>query len=149
MRKIYFILGAILLACVVLLVYAKTSHYEPLLKDISQNDMIRVTYPKPTDKIESPLVVKGEARGTWFFEASFPIIVVNWDGLIMGEGYAKAKGDWMTEDFVPFEGTITFTRPENIVSGTYNERGAVIFKKDNPSGDPARDAAVEIPIIFK
>jgi hypothetical protein len=106
------------------------------------DDLIRVNYPRPSDTISSPLEVVGTARGNWYFEASFPVYVVNWDGLIIGEGHAEAQGDWMTTDFVPFKGTITFDDP------TVYNRGAVIFKKDNPSGDPQYDDAVEIPILF-
>src|SRR3989344_2213452 len=71
-------------------------------------DLIRVTSPKPGDVVTSPLVIKGEARGTWFFEASFPVNLTNWDGLIISEHFAQAKSDWMTEDYVPFEATIEF-----------------------------------------
>jgi hypothetical protein len=103
---------------------------------------IKVTSPAVGGAIASPLVVEGVARGSWFFEASFPITLVNWDGLIIAEGYAQAEGDWMTEEFVPFKGEVVFTKPE------YNERGAVILKKDNPSGLPEHDDAIEVPIIF-
>lgn len=104
---------------------------------------------KEGDAISSPITLTGQARGTWFFEGSFPVVVVDWDGLIIGDGYVQAKGDWMTEGFVPFEGIISFKKPVNSVSGSYSNRGAVIFKKDNPSGLPENDAAVEIPVVFR
>ncbi len=110
----------------------------------SKKDFIVVTSPTRDTAVDSPLVVTGLARGTWYFEASFPIVVVDWDGLIIGEGYAEAQSDWMTEDFVPFKGTVSFTVPEN----TPYRRGAIIFKKDNPSGEPERDDALEIPVTF-
>ena len=72
-----------------------------------------------------------------------PIVVVDWDGRIIGEGYAEALGEWMTEEFVPFAGTVTFDVPD------YKERGAVIFQKNNPSGLPEHDGALEIPVTFK
>lgn len=106
-------------------------------------DKIRVSFPQVSDRISSPLVVTGEARGTWFFEASFPVTLTNWDGLIIAEGYAQAEGEWMTEDFVPFKATLNFTKP------SYGERGFLILQKDNPSGLPQNDAALEIPIYFK
>ncbi len=92
------------------------------------------------------LVVRGMARGTWYFEASFPITVVNWDGLIIGEGYATAQGEWMTEEFVPFEGTIKLE--EAALTNSPSMRGAIIFHKDNPSGLPEHDDALEIPVTF-
>lgn len=104
---------------------------------------IIVTSPQAGDTISSPLVVTGEARGIWYFEASFPAILVDWDGLIIAEVPAQAAGDWMTTDFVPFRVEIPFVRP------AYGKRGALILKKDNPSGLPENDAAVEIPIVFE
>ncbi len=97
----------------------------------------------PNQKISSPLKIIGEAKGDWFFEANFPVFVVNWDGLIIAQGVAQAKSDWMTENFVPFEAELKFTKPE------YKNNGAIIFKKDNPSGLPANDAAYEMPILFE
>jgi len=113
-----------------------------------KSDLIRLDEPQPDEKIESPLKIKGEARGNWFFEASFPIILTNWDGLIIAEGVATANppagGDWMTEDFVPFEAELEFTADTSV-----SNRGALILKKDNPSGLPEHDDALEITVFFK
>ncbi len=108
-------------------------------------DLIAVSLPPANGMVASPMTVRGEARGQWYFEASFPITVVDWDGVIIGEGYAEAQGDWMTTEYVPFEGTITFTVPKD----TPYRRGAVIFKKDNPSGLPEHDDAFELPVLFE
>ncbi len=110
----------------------------------SKDDLIRLDSPRPSQVIKSPLTITGEARGNWFFEASFPVILVNWDGLIIAQGIATAKSDWMTTEFVPFEATLTFTIDKN----TYSNRGWLILKRDNPSDLPANDNALEIPIIF-
>ncbi len=107
------------------------------------DERIRVASPRPGQAIASPVVITGEARGTWYFEATFPVVLVNWDGLIIAEGYAEAESDWMTEEFVPFKATLEFTKPE------YGERGALILQRSNASGLPEHDAAVEIPIVFK
>lgn len=106
-------------------------------------DLIRLEYPLPGQPISSPLTIRGEARGYWFFEASFPVFLTNWDGLIIAEGVAQAQSDWMTEDFVPFEVELTFDKPD------YGINGALILKKDNPSGLPENDDALEIPVIFE
>ena len=110
---------------------------------LEKSNLIRLESPKPNDLIKSPLIVKGEARGYWFFEASFPVMLTNWDGLIIAEGIAQAKREWMTEDFVPFEVTLDFIKPD------YGKRGTLILKKDNPSGLPEHDNALEIPINFE
>ncbi|MEK9134939.1 MAG: Gmad2 immunoglobulin-like domain-containing protein [Patescibacteria group bacterium] len=110
-----------------------------------KEDLIRVDSPKPNQTVQNPLIITGEARGHWFFEASFPVVLVDWDGLIIGQGIAQAKSDWMTADFVPFEATLTFTADKN----AYSNRGTLILRKDNPSGLPEHDDAFEIPVLIK
>lgn len=112
-------------------------------------DLIQIDVPVGGAGITSPITVTGKARGTWYFEASFPVTLVNWDGLIIAEGHADAQGDWMTDEFVPFTATLTFTKPECGTDQDFCMRGSIIFKNDNPSGDPARDKAVEVPVRFK
>jgi len=107
-----------------------------------KDDLIIVDMPIANSQISSPLTFSGRARGNWFFEASFPVSLVNWDGLIIAEGIATAQGDWMTEDYVPFSGTLTFDKP------SYGDRGAIIFQKDNPSGLSQYDNALEISIRY-
>jgi hypothetical protein len=93
------------------------------------------------DSVKSPLNVKGEAKGPWYFEATFPIQLKDANGKLLVESYGTAKGDWMTEDFVPFEATLTFTKPTTTT-------GTLIFMNANPSGDDSRALEVVIPIIF-
>ncbi|MDQ2932922.1 MAG: Gmad2 immunoglobulin-like domain-containing protein [bacterium] len=110
-------------------------------------DMIKVTYPRPGDTISSPLIITGEARGTWYFEASFPVTLTDGDGLIIAEGHAEAQGEWMTENFVPFKATLTFTKPAN--ASAFGNRSFLILHNDNPSGDYTRNKSAEIPVFFK
>lgn len=121
-----------------------TTYTEMIGNELEKSDLIRIDTPRPNQSIKSPLIIKGEARGSWFFEASFPVVLVNWDGLIIAEGVATAKSDWMTTDFVPFEAKLTYSIDKN----TYSNKGALILRKDNPSGLPEHDNALEIPIIF-
>ncbi len=114
----------------------------------AKTDLITLASPVPGAFVTSPLTLTGQARGNWFFEASFPITLVNWDGLIIAESYATAEGDWMTEDFVPFSATIEFENPYPPGGPDFMKRGAVILQKDNPSGLPEYDDAVEIPVLF-
>lgn len=109
---------------------------------VAHGDIV-VSAPVFGDEIESPLIVEGMARGTWFFEASFPMSLVDWNGRIIAQGIAQAQGEWMTEALVPWTGEIVFTKPD------FDERGYLILQKDNPSGLPEHDDSIEIPIIFK
>lgn len=107
-----------------------------------ENPLIHVTSPLPSATISSPLTITGEARGYWYFEASFPVELTDVDGNTLAQGIAQAQSDWMTEDFVPFVATLTFTPP---IGDTH---GFLLLKKDNPSGEPANDAMMQIPILF-
>ncbi len=111
------------------------------------SERVRVTSPLPNTFVTSPLTVTGEAAG-WYFEGSFPVTLVNWDGLIIAEGVATAQGDWMTSEFVPFVATLTFTSPYKDGDQDFMKRGAIILKKDNPSGLPENDESKEISVSF-
>lgn len=118
-------------------------------KDIdAKADLIKISEPKPMTVINSPLTITGEARGTWFFEASAPVVLTDWDGKIIAQGHIEAVGEWMTENFVPFKGTLTFTSPFTAGMQDTMKRGTLILKKDNPSGLPQNDQSLEIPVQF-
>ena len=137
-RAIGFIIVLAIVAVVIML-----SSPDKGVKTLEYRDLIRLTSPLAEEEITSPLVIKGEARGNWYFEATFPVVLTNWDGLIIAEGYATAQDDWMTEDYVPFEATLEFDKPKD------GERGSLILKKSNASGLPEHDDALEIKVFFK
>ena len=102
---------------------------------------VRVFTIEPSTIVKSPLEISGEARGNWFFEASFPIKIYDANGVLLGTAIAQAQGDWMTEDFVPFKTTLIFSTPTTAT-------GEIVFKKDNPSGLSENDAEFRIPVKF-
>lgn len=106
------------------------------------NPLIRVEVPRQNAMVRSPFSVSGEARGTWYFEASFPVRLLDADGTVLAATPAQAQGDWMTDAFVPFKVTLTFKEPKGVT-------GVLVLKKDNPSGDPARDDEIRIPVRFR
>lgn len=110
-------------------------------------DLITVATPTPEQVISSPLEITGQARGQWLFEADAPVVLTDWDGRIIAEGAVTAESSWMTEEFVPFSGTLEFSSPEN--TGPQSVRGSLIIQRANPSGQPENDMAVEIPVRFQ
>ncbi len=111
-------------------------------------DIIQVETPVGMAVITSPLSLAGRARGNWFFEASAPVSLVNWDGLIIAEGIITADGEWMTNEFVPFKGLLEFTSPFKEDDPEFMKRGTIILQKDNPSGLSENDDSIEIPVLF-
>ncbi|MFA6427068.1 MAG: GerMN domain-containing protein [Candidatus Magasanikbacteria bacterium] len=103
---------------------------------------IVVDTPKINDEITSPLSITGKARGSWYFEGSFPIELLNDKGDKLTTAIATAQGEWMTTEFVPFTATLAF-EPGDATSGM------LIVKNDNPSGDPSKDKQIAIPVQFK
>lgn len=109
---------------------------------------ITLTEPRPEAVVSSPLEVSGRARGPWYFEGSFPVVLTNWDGLIIAESQAEAQDEWTTEEFVPFEAVLVFEPPYAPGDPDFMRGGTLIFRKANPSGLPENDEAVEIPVRF-
>ena len=107
-----------------------------------KSDVIVIDTPAINQKISSPVTVSGRARGSWFFEASFPIKLVDAEGKILGTAIAQAQGDWMTTEFVPFTALLAYTAPV----GTDN--GQLIFQRDNPSGLPENEDDMRMPVYI-
>ena len=114
---------------------------ENIGNELEKINLIRIDAPRPNQSISSPLIVKGQARGNWFFEASFPVKLYDESNQLLVLGVAQAQGNWMTEDFVSFEARLEFTSPG---AG----QGTLRLEKDNPSGLPENDDALIVPIRF-
>lgn len=115
---------------------------EDVGNEMEKLDLIRISYPRPNQVITSPLVITGEARGYWFFEASFPVKLLDGEGNVIASHYAEAKDDWMTQDFVPFQATLEFQKPAT-------RKGTLVLEKDNPSGLPEHADELRIPVLFR
>lgn len=105
-------------------------------------ELIEIEQPLPNQDITSPLTIRGQAKGMWYFEGDFPVELVDKDGNTLSEGIATAQGQWMTEDFVPFTATIQYDSPPD------DERGYLIFHRSNASGLPENDMEYRLPVIF-
>lgn len=115
-------------------------------KDFNPNITVSI---KLNQSITSPLQISGKARGFWFFEASFPIKLIDKNNNVLATTIAQAKGDpatgevnWMTEGFVDFEAELKFA------SGR-GQKGFIVFDRDNPSGLPENDEEFKLPIIIE
>jgi hypothetical protein len=114
----------------------------PAQEGPSLDNLLTVDSLRNGDTVASPLTVTGSARGTWYFEASFPVEIKNASGTVIAQGPAQAQGDWMTQDYVPFSITLTFPAQ---AAGSH---GTVVLHNDNPSGNPATAKSLEIPVTF-
>ncbi len=133
-RPTLFGLAALVLV-VLILAFVQLSRKE----EAPGNDLIRVSSPAEDELVASPLQVTGEARGNWYFEASFPMELLDANGNQIALGIGEAQGDWMTTDFVPFRGTLVFTTAST-------PTGTLVLHKDNPSGLAEFDDEVRIPV---
>lgn len=104
-------------------------------------DKIKVISPLPGAIVTSPFVAKGEARGMWYFEASFPVKLLDGGGKVLAQTHATAKTGWMTENYVPFEATVEFKT-------TKSKTGTLVLERDNPSALPQNADELRIPVRF-
>lgn len=114
---------------------------EDIGNELVKINLIKINSPRPNQMIVSPLTIEGEARGYWFFEASFPVKLLNEKGEVIAQTIAQAQGEWMTENFAPFKAVLAFKSPAE-------GRGWLVLQKDNPSGLPENDDELKIPVFF-
>lgn len=128
--------------CLISAGYSWCENKQKCLRTWEETCIINLENIESGQIISSPLVIKGEAPGTWFFEASFPINLYDNNDQSLAQGYASAQKDWMTTDTIPFEAVLEFSA----VSGG---DGRLVFKKDNPSGLPENDFSESVSVKFK
>ena len=102
---------------------------------------IHVSTPQEGERVHSPLHIRGEARGTWFFEGNFKITLLDANGNEISQGIAIAQSDWMTAGMVPFYAEVTFEKPDTSV-------GMLVLQKANPTGLPAHEGEFRIEVAF-
>jgi hypothetical protein len=105
------------------------------------SELIHVSSPADDDEIGNPVTIIGEARGNWYFEATFPIKIYDANNNLLGQSYATAQGEWMTTDFVPFTATIPYT-------ASTTATGKIVLEKSNASGLPEKDDPITVPVTF-
>lgn len=91
--------------------------------------------------MRSPLTVRGEAPGPWFFEANIVVELTDEAGERIAATGMMATEEWMTTDMVSFEGEIEFE--------TDAEEGFLVIHRDNASGLPEHDKSEKFPIKYQ
>lgn len=120
---------------------AKTSVVILPKSEVAKDVKVQLDALKSGDKIASPVTITGKARGPWYFEASFPVELRDSNNLLLAQKPAQATSDWMTTNWVPFTVTLSFPTPATAT-------GTLIFRKDNPSGEPINDDQFSIEVQF-
>lgn len=100
-----------------------------------------VTSPMSGATVPKSFTVTGTAPGPWYFEASFPIKVVDANNNFIGQGIAEAQTDWMVVGDVSFIAAVTTTG--------YSGSATLVLMRDNPSGMPENDDSISIPIVIQ
>lgn len=109
--------------------------------ELEKTDLVRIMTPRPNGTIKSPAAIEGEARGFWYFEASFPIKLYDENNNLLATAIAEAEGDWMTENFVKFKAVLSYGVAK---AG----KGTLVLEKDNPSGLPENDDKLIVPVKY-
>lgn len=107
-------------------------------------DLLRVDSPLPGSKVNNSIIIRGAARGNWYFEASFPVQVVDAEGRVLAQGIAEAQSNWMTTDYVPFIANLQIGKI--LIAPGAPLR--IILTKDNPSGLPENDDSTSFGVIY-
>lgn len=113
---------------------------EPVNQPLSSR--VIVSSPQPNTTVGRTFQVAGRAPGNWFFEADFPLQVRDKDGNVIARTFASAQGEWMTTELVGFTSTIH-------IDTVYTGEATLILLRNNPSGLPEHDDAVEVPIVIQ
>ena len=114
-----------------------------IIPAVSADGHLRVTAPRVDDLVTSPVAVAGSVTGDgWYFEATFPVKILDGDGTVLGSGPAQAQSDWMTTGTVPFAASVSFAAPKYAI-------GTIVFAKDNPSGLPQNAGELRLPVRFR
>jgi len=124
---------------------ANSANSEPVRADGDDFDGLAV-FPtwSALEPATFPILVDGEARGPWFFEATFPVEIRLNDGVILAEGYAQAQDEWMTTEVVPFYAELK----KKDGAPDYVGVAALVLKKANASGLPEHDARFTTQIFI-
>lgn len=96
----------------------------------------------PGQTVSGMLTVTGSIKGAYFFEANAVGQVLDANKNVLKSFPLTATSDWMTAEPVSFSGTVD-------LSGVTAGKGYIRIHNDNPSGEPAHDRFIDIPVVFQ
>jgi hypothetical protein len=118
-----------------------TSTVSTTSDDTPLSASVLVTSPHEHTVVGSDFTISGKAPGPWFFEATFPVKILDSESNSIATSHATASGDWQTT------GLVDFTVPVHI--NGYHGQATIVLMRDNPSGLPENDDALEVPITIQ
>lgn len=121
---------------------ADTAALVPAAPHAPVSDSIVVDSPVNGSTVASPLAISGQALGSWYFEGTAPVALLDSSGSVIAQGAIVANGDWTSPGFVPFSGSLDF--PAQPAGST----GTLVLTNDNPSGNPANQKTLDMPVQF-
>lgn len=117
--------------------------YNPDNDKRALDDLIVVDNLPAEATVYSPFTVSGKARGTWFFEGSFPVFLTDENGKLLAESFGHSEESWMTNAFIPFTVTLNYDAP----AGT---KASLELMLDNPAGpEESFDRSLIIPVVLE
>ncbi len=96
----------------------------------------------PGQQVSGTMTATGTLTGAYFFEANIRVNILDANKVALKQSYGTATTDWMTSGPISFTTNLDFT---GIPAGN----GFVRLMNDNPSGDPANDKYIDIPVVFQ
>lgn len=98
----------------------------------------------PGQKLSLPITITGIAdSGAWFFEGTFPVMIIDNNGQTIIQTFADAQGEWMTTGPVAFKAVLK--------KSNYIGPATIIFTQNDPSdgesGKPVKE--FRIPVVIQ
>lgn len=143
-KLVVVVFAVVIVVLLAVLIFVQPAGAPELPRPLTSSDgRLMVTSPLPGALVVSPASLVGSVTGGgWFFEASFPVKILDGDGKVLGQGPVQAGADWMTTGTVPFAVAFPFKAPQYAT-------GTIVFMKDNPSGAPENAGELIVPVRFR
>ncbi len=135
----FFAVGLILFIILIIAFSGRTARHQ-LPPDIV------VYQPQPNEKVDMPFSITGQARGYWFYDNAFPIILYDNTKTAIAYGTATTTAEIPNseyEEFVPFSGT--FDEYEFL---PVKKKGYILFQRSTGNLETGRNSTVTLPIRF-